>query len=148
MKQTKFNNSLSECLKNFWVDYTGWGRATRAEYWWCMLFYGGGTVLISFSGFLMIIWMLVTVVPFLSLTVRRLHDTNHSAWNILWFPESFYILYMFVLLCLSLFKASTDVAMTIILLMAPFMYISIIVALVFMCLPSDKKKNKYGKPRL
>ena len=35
----KFDNSLGACLKSYWTNYVGWGRATRSEYWWSVLFY-------------------------------------------------------------------------------------------------------------
>ena len=94
------------------------GRATRAEYWWFQLF-----MLLSTWGLMgllmviciifrihneesiilwgaMIYWMIM-IMPNLSLQIRRLHDTDHSGWNLLWclvplinYIAPFYILYL------------------------------------------------------
>jgi len=79
----KFKNDLAGALSTYWTDYTGWGRATRAEFWWAWLFYSviGGAIFTPIIGFL---WSLATLVPGFCVTARRLHDTNHSNWNICW----------------------------------------------------------------
>ncbi len=84
MAQKKFTNSLEDALKTYWTDYVGWGRATRSEYWWAVLFYSviAGTIL-SGTG-LDIIWFLATLVPGFCVGARRLHDTGRSNWNVLW----------------------------------------------------------------
>jgi uncharacterized membrane protein YhaH (DUF805 family) len=82
-KAPKFENSLKDALVNYWVDFFGWGRATRAEYWWVVLFYNiiGSAVLTPIVG---ILWSLATLIPGFTLGARRLHDTGRSNWNILW----------------------------------------------------------------
>ena len=80
------------------------GRARRAEYWWWALFVIlvsivlsvadsvlFGTVTRTPGGFeaqtdtpwLSMLFMLVTFLPGLAVTVRRLHDTDHSGWWLL-----------------------------------------------------------------
>lgn len=86
------------------------GRASRSEYWWwflvaiavnivlqLMIFAGGATTTTTDTSFtttasgpgavigtiLAVLWGLVTIVPSLALTARRLHDVNMSAWLIL-----------------------------------------------------------------
>ena len=76
------------------------GRATRAEYWFFMAVHVVATALMMgldrvadtemriplvgtigvFSG----IYALITLVVYSSLTVRRLHDIDRSAWLLLW----------------------------------------------------------------
>lgn len=84
-KQTapKFKNTLGDALTGFWTNYVGWGRATRSEYWWVVLFYNiiGSAILTPIVGML---WSLATLVPGFTLGARRLHDTGRSNWNILW----------------------------------------------------------------
>ncbi|GAA3770567.1 hypothetical protein GCM10022240_23530 [Microbacterium kribbense] len=79
------------------------GRASRAEYWWWILFYSiivaGGYLLAAIAGvglgygrgpgtlfgliyLLFVVWMLVTVVPYLALSVRRLRDAGYH-WGFL-----------------------------------------------------------------
>ena len=85
MSINRFTNDLGSCLKEFWLSYINVdGRATRSEYWWSYLFYGIiGTLLFSMFS-LEGLWFLITIVPFITLTIRRLHDSNRSAWNLLW----------------------------------------------------------------
>ena len=72
------------------------GRATRAEYWYFVLFYTLGTffwaVIAGFFGMSSIkpiimailgLYMFIHIIPSLSLSVRRLHDINKSAWWLL-----------------------------------------------------------------
>ncbi len=80
----KFDNSLGACLKSFWTEYVGWGRATRSEYWWSVLFYSIlASSLLGNTG-LGGIWTLVILVPTFTVAARRWHDINKSAWNMLW----------------------------------------------------------------
>jgi len=86
---------ILNCFKKFFV----WrGRASRSEYWFFLLFLLVGHILASIintslfnGGFylgamgtslltLNSIFSLITFFPFLSVTIRRLHDTDHSGW--------------------------------------------------------------------
>jgi uncharacterized membrane protein YhaH (DUF805 family) len=78
-----FGQSIATCMGKY-VDFNG--RASRPEFWWFYLF----TILISWasllvdqSGMLSGIVNLAILLPVLSATVRRLHDTNRSGWWIL-----------------------------------------------------------------
>lgn len=70
------------------------GRATRAEYWWAMLFlFLVGMVLSwlgSFGSILSGIFSLACILPQLSISCRRLHDSGLSGWVL----GIFAILYM------------------------------------------------------
>ena len=105
-------NTVKFALKNFWTDYVGYGRANRAEFWWVFLFYSLLVPFVIsfvfnfiaafcaasigsnynsctqiFFGLDMLIsmgWSSVLLVGAFCLSVRRLHDTNRSAWNLLW----------------------------------------------------------------
>jgi uncharacterized membrane protein YhaH (DUF805 family) len=86
-----FGNAISTCFRKY-VDFNG--RASRAEYWYFVLF----TVLIGFPagfidgflgtvigttgaiGFVALIVNLGLFLPSLAAYVRRLHDTGHSGW--------------------------------------------------------------------
>ena len=64
------------------ADYLlGYGAATRTvsdvpgTYWASVQYVGGGPVLL--------IWFLATVIPGFAVTVRRLHDSDHSGWWLL-----------------------------------------------------------------
>ena len=115
MPKKKFTNSLSDALTIFWTDYTGWGRATRSEYWWTYLFYSViVSSILTITG-LDMIWWLVTLVPSFCVGARRLHDTGRSNWNMCW-------------------------------LFLPI--VGIIILIVYLCQPGQKKANQWGKPRI
>ncbi len=68
------------------------GRATRAEFWWWQLFYVLAltifSVLVVLLGedaiiYCISIFGIATIIPTLSLNVRRLHDCGLSAWGLL-----------------------------------------------------------------
>ena len=72
------------------------GRANRPEFWYFTLF----SIIISFifilidtqvlgtsmseTGLIGGIYALISIIPSLSVTIRRLHDVNKSGWNLLW----------------------------------------------------------------
>jgi uncharacterized membrane protein YhaH (DUF805 family) len=99
-------------IKRFFSKYaTFTGRASRGEYWWAYLFYiiivgvlygifiagivvastaasSSGTTPQLGGGFyagssLLSLFLLGTIVPYLAVTVRRLHDAGHSGWFVL-----------------------------------------------------------------
>lgn len=139
-----FNNvkprmSLGEALTSVFKNYANFtGRARRSEYWWFMFFYGAidlifnlaslgfiakimsGEMLNNDPTYLTFLMMSVIVglgffLPYLSVTVRRLHDIGKSGWNIL---------------------------LPIIPLVGIFL---IILLIVWMCRDSDVEANKYGE---
>jgi uncharacterized membrane protein YhaH (DUF805 family) len=90
-----FTDSVRSCINKY---ATFSGRASRSEFWWFWLFifivqivsltifsvigyllggYDGCTISLSICSVLCI---LLLTVPYLSVLVRRLHDTNHSGW--------------------------------------------------------------------
>lgn len=94
----------AQAWDRFWKKYATFsGRASRSEYWWMALISIGVGVVIEVVGFiasggdldlgneellgvgdiLNYIWSLLTLVPSLAVTVRRLHDTDRSGWWIL-----------------------------------------------------------------
>lgn len=82
-----FIESIKTCYKK---SFTTRGRATRSEYWWFMLYFylllilGMAFIKIEvIFGIFMIVWSL-TLVPAFTARIRRLHDTGHSGYNILW----------------------------------------------------------------
>lgn len=120
--------SIIEAYISMWKNYAKFsGRARRSEYWYIVLsniiisiVCSIGSNLISAELFLAIsgLYSLATLIPGLSLCVRRLHDTGKSA-HVLW----------------SLFA-----------MIIPIVNIGIIIMLiVFYCADSDRGTNKYGK---
>jgi uncharacterized membrane protein YhaH (DUF805 family) len=107
-------------MKYFILAFKNWnkfnGRANRSEYWYFVLFYFLIVIIlyyvdISFLGYnpmnptslgvTQIIFNLLVLIPYLSVTVRRLHDVNKSGWNMLWnllpIIGTIYIIYLNIL---------------------------------------------------
>lgn len=62
------------------------GRASRAEYWYFVLFTIIASIILSILGgyagakWLGMVYALATIIPSLAVCIRRLHDTDHSGW--------------------------------------------------------------------
>ena len=86
-----FSESVKTCLTAKYACFKG--RAARSEYWWYNLF----TVLASLAVAIVTVFTLganavtltsnildlLLLLPGLSVSVRRLHDTGHSGWWVL-----------------------------------------------------------------
>ena len=94
-----FGEAISICFKKYFVFQ---GRAKLSEYWYFILF----CIILSLIGIylssigstpLSILGLVLsygTVIPQISVNVRRLHDTNRSGWY-LWIPIYNLIITMF-----------------------------------------------------
>ncbi|WP_128430814.1 DUF805 domain-containing protein [Streptomyces cyaneus] len=81
-----FTDAARTCLTSKFATLSG--RARRAEYWWFSLLYMGAAAVIAGSSFafelpLLSLLLVPFVVPMLSVSVRRLHDTGKSGWRML-----------------------------------------------------------------
>jgi uncharacterized membrane protein YhaH (DUF805 family) len=85
-------------VKAFWKNYAVFrGRSRRREYWWAVVFLVAlsfpialidtlvffDTIAQTGSGPLSILFLLVILVPSISLLVRRFHDVGLSGWFVL-----------------------------------------------------------------
>jgi uncharacterized membrane protein YhaH (DUF805 family) len=81
--------SFTQAVRSGFANYVNFsGRATRSEFWWWQLF----TLLVAFvagmidgavglnSDTIPYLWALVTLLPGLAVSVRRLHDIDMSGW--------------------------------------------------------------------
>ena len=76
-----FAQSISSVFSKYIVFS---GRACRSEYWWFFLFeFIVGLVLSIIFSPLYWVFLLGTIIPSLAVLVRRLHDTDKSAWTLL-----------------------------------------------------------------
>lgn len=99
-----YGATLAQAWGRFWKKYATFsGRASRSEFWWVVLISVGVSLATEVVGFiasggdldlnneelfgvgdiLSYIWSLLTLVPSLAVTVRRLHDIDRSGWWIL-----------------------------------------------------------------
>ncbi|MDR0319425.1 MAG: DUF805 domain-containing protein [Rickettsiales bacterium] len=82
--QPKFVGFM-DALGNFFNGYFDWrGVSTRAEYWWMVLaayiglsIFTGSIVGLMFVG----LFLLAITIPFIMLTIRRMHDIGKSGWH-------------------------------------------------------------------
>jgi len=93
---------FAEATRSFWKNYATFkGRARRSEYWFIQLFLvltnlaaffidlallGGDLeriMAMGGGGIVGLVWILATIVPALAVLIRRLHDTDKSAWWVL-----------------------------------------------------------------
>lgn len=73
-----FNESVQSCFQKY-ADFNG--RASRSEFWWWSLFCLIATICFSvIDERLSIAFTLATLLPYLAVTTRRLHDTDRSGW--------------------------------------------------------------------
>ena len=77
-----FFEAVGSVLSNY---FSFSGRALRSEYWYWNLFYILGAIPVSIMAGMGIeepyfIYSLAIIIPTLSVTVRRLHDTDHNGW--------------------------------------------------------------------
>lgn len=93
LNQERKSNVAKELLQNFFKKgFTFKGRTSPSVYWMTHLVLWGtdfllnllGT-LVSFVEIVAFIWMLIILIPSISMMGRRLHDTNRSAWHLLYF---------------------------------------------------------------
>lgn len=110
-----YGASFGTAIKRFFAKYSDFtGRASRSEFWWVYLFFvivnvaisligtvfGGAGVTIDASGnivyaggfwistILSLIWLVATIVPWLAIVWRRLHDGNFAGpfWFLILIP--------------------------------------------------------------
>jgi len=76
-----FQESIQVCFGKY-ADFTG--AASRAEFWWFLLFIGLGSAAAAvFSHALSALFHIATLLPLAAAAARRLHDTGRSAWWLL-----------------------------------------------------------------
>ena len=73
-----FQESIRVCLSKY-ADFNG--TASRAEYWWFVLFLLlGGAVTSVFDERYATVFFLLMLLPLLAVGARRLHETRRSGW--------------------------------------------------------------------
>ena len=81
-------NWFMKVVTQHYFDFNG--RAGRPEFWWFVLVYiivciilGVIGSLVHLNNLLTSLFQLATLLPYLGVGVRRMHDTNRSGWWIL-----------------------------------------------------------------
>lgn len=77
-----FTESVKTCFTKY-ADFKG--CASKSEYWWWALFVFVGTIALGvISDKLSAAFSIATLLPYLAVGTRRLHDTDRSGWQQLW----------------------------------------------------------------
>ncbi len=139
------------CFKKY---ATFQGRANRAEYWWFFLFNLLASIVLSIVSFeipfvsLGTAYSIISLFPNMAVSVRRMHDTNHSGW---WyfFPMICTVAFLPVLV-MSVFLLDDPSANEDQVMMIPFFVgggavVFWIIYFIFTLLPGTKGENRYGK---
>lgn len=139
----------TKCVFTKAFDYKS--RSRRSEFWWGVLFIFIVEVLTSWIPFVSTLVELVFFVLGLSMSVRRLHDTNHSGWIM----AVEYILMVLGYACLisqfgtSLIDADFDNAATPLMIIGGLLILLscavAIYAFILSLFDSDVSTNKYGE---
>lgn len=74
----EFSESIKTCFSKY---ATFRGTASRSEFWWWVLFNLIATACLSIiNEKLSLAFTLATLLPYIAVTTRRLHDTDRSGW--------------------------------------------------------------------
>lgn len=163
-------SDFMSCVSSAFSQYATFrGRATRAEYWWFQLFcyivsiasdillYMSAAMLgvsdsitfdITFAVIACIIIALLNIallIPNIALTVRRLHDTGHSGYWLLWMILA-PIVGCIVIIHSSpmLFSALAIIAISLGVGALIYSLAQAFILLIWMLTDSDRGANKYG----
>ena len=147
-----FTDSIKTCFQKY-IDFNG--RASRSEFWWFFLFTLLVRIVTTWIPGLGFIITLALLLPSLSVTARRLHDTNRTGWWMLLYviPVLSLIAISIVIIVLVVISFSdtwedTDVAWGIFIFLLIFLIIislvSAIVLLIFLVTAGTVGPNRFG----
>ena len=131
-----FTEAIKTCFRKY-IDFSG--RASRSEYWWFILFTVIARIVTTFIPGVGFIVSLGLLLPSLSATARRLHDTNRTGWWIL-LPIGAGITGIvagIILATIDLWVLGVAIA-----ILGPI--IGFLALLGFLMQPSDPGPNRYG----
>ncbi len=146
-----FQTAVTTCLTRKYAAFSG--RASRPEYWWFVLAYVIGGVVISLLGIriLGLIYMLALIVPATAAGFRRLQDTGRPGWYFL-IPTAVGVLGMILTPAAPVMENGqmTDIPdLGNVGMMALFGIVQLVLAVVFiwwLTRPSQPETNAYGPP--
>ena len=145
-----------EAVTSVFRNYANFnGRAQRSEFWWFVLFSFISQAILNFVPVLGPIYALVLLLPSLTVTARRLHDTNRTAWWMLLYliPVLGFIVLLIVALAMlgvnafEPWEAGEAEWGALGILFLVWLLVSIaswIVLLVFQIMPGTVGPNRYG----
>lgn len=85
-KPMSFMDAVKVCLTEKYVNFSD--RARRSEYWYFVLFNflisAAAGIIFGEGGVVTGLISLALLLPGIAVSIRRLHDTGRSGWNLLW----------------------------------------------------------------
>ena len=141
--------SLTESIKMCFSKYAVFsGRAQRSEFWWFFLFSVVSSAIAGIVPVIGQIYPLVLLIPSLSVSARRLHDTGRSAWWLLLYLGSILAMGIaFAAFVLALVSNDEGALMSAVLIASVSFLIALgcsIAPLIFYVLPGTVGPNRYG----
>lgn len=139
--------AVTVCIQDY---YTFSGRARRSEYWWFILFvtvvslilsaidpviFGRG-MLLGLNG----LFGLLTLVPQLAVSWRRMHDTGRPGWYVLLPAISAILLFVF-----ALGNPNSALGPGLVIGLAAMALLFSIVILVWLAMPGQPGENRFGR---
>lgn len=111
-----FSDAVKTCFIKKYAKASG--RASRSEFWWYQLFIWSVVIILvliaiaidengisDVISIIALIFYLVNLIPSFCARIRRLHDTDHSGWTLLWqcipYIGGFAAIYIFILECMA-----------------------------------------------
>ena len=142
-KEESMGLNLPEAVKTCFKKYFDFkGRASRSEYWYFTLFIvigyaiGFGLMYAAYQLFwLLAVFIIAIIIPWISVAVRRLHDINKSGW--------FVALPLPAGVIEAIFSVNRQTTLEIIFAIIGFG--CSIYLLVLYCSAGDSKQNRFGK---
>lgn len=140
-----FSEAVKTCYRKF---FTINGRACRSEYWWFVIFTVIAHLVLSFITVFPLIGelaggvgSLMVFIPFLTVSVRRMHDLDKSGLWLL-FPALLITFAIFFVLYGALTTAGLLFFIGIVLILAAA--VSVILIALLMAQPGTHGSNRYG----
>jgi uncharacterized membrane protein YhaH (DUF805 family) len=140
-------NWFMNVVTQHYFDFNG--RARRAEFWWYMLVYVIGDVVLYVLGSIIhlgsgltSLYGLALFLPTLGVSVRRLHDTNRTGWLVL--IAAVPIVISWILGILALMMGMLFGALFLVSALNFLALIAAIVLIVFYAQPGTVGDNQYG----
>ena len=145
-------------IKLFFRNYYNFrGRSSRSEFWYAFLFVTlVGAVLgydeeVPVLSVLSCIWAIVTLIPLIAVTVRRLHDTGRSSVILIITGGAAAVFFTMVFGCTNFTRmagespSAVEKVYVAVLALIGIAFLGLLVYLIVLLCQPGRKKNKYGK---
>tara|TARA_Y100001970_G_scaffold102186_1_gene128332 strand:- start:498 stop:935 length:438 start_codon:yes stop_codon:yes gene_type:complete len=137
--------SVKTCFKKYLVID---GRASRSEYWWFFLFASFSPFLLiilviflygdEISGIIVLIFYLPVLVPWATVSIRRLHDLDKSG--------KIFIIYIVLESIIIIESIYPGLNLNLLIILEFLSWVLTVYFFIIFMFKGSNKKNRYGKP--